>query len=255
MFGIYRDIFPQAIRRAYVSWPAALSLVVYGAILFVVGLFTSGLGIVGGLILGLVMAGCWSSYLELISQAVTAPRFSISWDEFRQTFLVRFGDVISVMFAFFILSFVTGPLTSQGRQGPALAGILGFAMAFFFNAVPELLYQGRSRSFSLLLESAQFVMNHPVVWMLPNVVFAAGLVAAYGGGSVNHPGELLVLFGSLFSSPLGIGGAVMSLPVWSWPIVLLVLHFAMVFRGLLFDALSNGRHNPRLRAFQNPRGR
>ena len=53
-------------------------------------------------------------------------------------------------------------------------------MAFFFNAVPELLYQGNSRSFALLIASGRFMVANPVVWLLPNIVFAALLLLPTG---------------------------------------------------------------------------
>lgn len=249
MFWLYREVLSEAIRRAIKSWPAALSLVVYSIVLVVAFLWTSRLGIIGGLVLSLVLAVCWSSYLELISQAVTAPTFRVTWEDFKGTFLVRFGDVISVMFAFWVISFVTTPLSS-GPQGAAFSAMIGFAMAFFFNAVPELLYQGSSRSFALLIDSGKFVVEHPVVWLLPNVVLA-GIALWIGGGlAVQHPVALLVVFGSTFSSPIGVARLFYGLPIWAMPIGLFVLHFAMVFRGLLFKRLASGRGSARWREFQ-----
>ncbi|MGE5785688.1 MAG: hypothetical protein ACM3ZE_13910 [Myxococcales bacterium] len=250
MLWLYRKVGSESIRRAIGSWPAALSLIAYALILVAAAILTSGLGMLGSLLMGLVSAACWSSYLELISQAVIAPKFRVDWSEFKRTFLSRFGDVISVMFAFWILSFVTIPLT-RGPQGAAISAMIGFAIAFFFNAVPELLYQGNSRSFALLVDSGKFVMEHPVVWLLPNVLLAGAALLLGGGLSVEHPAELLILFGSVFSSPGGIAGLFYRLPYWAMPLALFVLHFAMVFRGLLFRELASGRANPRWREFQN----
>ena len=176
MLSLYRQVTVEAARRAIAAWPVALSLVVYAVIVVAAVIAFAPLGIIGGLLVGFVVAACWSSYLELLSQAVAGAKIRIRWDDFKRTFMVRFWDVISVMFAFWIISFVTGPFV-RGPNGPAAAAIIGFAIAFFFNAVPELLYQGSSRSFALLLDSARFMFRFPVVWLLPNVLFAAlGLV-------------------------------------------------------------------------------
>jgi hypothetical protein len=249
MLSLYRQVTVDAGRRAIAAWPVALSLVVYAVVLVAAFIAFAPLGTVGGLLVGLVMAACWSSYLELISQAVAGTKIRIRWDDFKRTFLVRFWDVISVMFAFWIISFLTTPLT-RGANGPAAAGVIGFAMAFFFNPVPELLYQGSSRSFSLLLDSARFMFRFPVVWLLPNIVFAALGIAASGRVTVNHPAELLILFGNTFSSPMGIAAIFTGLPLWALPIALFILHYVMIFRGLLFRELSSGGGNARLRAFQ-----
>src|SRR5689334_2416306 len=137
------------------------------------------MGFVGGFVVGLVAAACWSSYIVLISQAVAGGSIRLRWDELKSTFGARFWDVISVMFAFWIIGylvrFVVGAASQTAPQAnpAALSAIFGIAMAFFFNAVPELLYQGNTRSFALLLSSARFMLANPVAWLLPNLVFAA----------------------------------------------------------------------------------
>ena len=249
MLSLYRQVTVEAGRRAVAAWPAALAFPIYAVILFGAAIVFGPLGIIGGLLLGLVMAACWSSYLELVSQAVAGSKIRLRWDDFKRTFLARFSDVISVMFAFWIISFLTTPLT-KGANGPAVAGVLGFAMAFFFNAVPELLYQGHSRSFALLMDSGRFMFRFPVVWLLPNVLFAA--VALWAAGllqGISHPAEGLIVFGSIFS----VGGLLQifaGIPRWSLPIALVALHYVVIFRGILFRELVSGGGNTRLRAFQ-----
>ena len=249
MLSLYRKVTVLAARRAAAAWPVALSLVVYAILIVGAGRLLLPLGMVGGFLLGFVVAACWSSYLELISQAVAGSKIRINWQEFRRSFGVRLWDVVSVMFAFWIIALLSSPLET-GANGEAIGAILGFAMAFFFNAVPELLYLGNSRSFALLLDSARFVMAHPVAWLLPNVVFAAIGLGASGNLAIHHPAEALILFGTTFSSPAGVLMIVSRLPRWSLPLVLAGLHFVMVFRGVLFTELASGGGNARLRAFQ-----
>jgi len=249
MLHLYRKVAVTAARNAVRAWPVALSLVAYALILFGASLVTRSLGIIGGLVLGLVAAACWSSYLELISQAVAGSSILLRWDDFKRTFGARFWDVISVMFAFFIISFLTRPL-GNGPNGAATTAILGIAMAFFFNAVPELLYQGDTRSFALLLASARFMLANPVVWLLPNILFATAVMAAGGGLHFEKPAEVLLAFGNTFSSPLGVIGLFSGLPLWVLPVALFALHYAMIFRGVLFRELVGGGGNARLRAFQ-----
>jgi hypothetical protein len=249
MLSLLGQVTVTAARRAVKAWPVALSLVVYAVILVVAGLLLAPLGIIGGFILGFVAAACWSSYLELISQAVNGSQIRIRWDDFKKTFGARLWDVVSVMFAFWIIGMLTRPLQT-GPNGPALTAILGIAMAFFFNAVPELLYQGSSRSFALLMDSARFMLANPVVWLLPNLFFAAIALGGTGLLDVSHPAELLVLFGTFFSSPAGAAMLFARLPLWGWPLLLAGLHYVMVFRGVLFAELNSGAANPRLRAFR-----
>jgi hypothetical protein len=249
MFSLYGNVITTAARYAVRAWPTALALVVYAALFLAATVVAQPLGFVGGIVLWVVAAACWSSYLELIAQAVAGSRVRLRWDDFRRTFVARFWDVVSVMFAFFVIRFVTDGLRG-GENGVAVSAILAIAMAFFFNAVPELLYQGRSRSFALLIESGRFMLKNPVAWLVPNLIFAAAALAASGGLRVRHPAELLILFGNTFSSPTGVVGLFASMPLWALPIALFGLHYVMIFRGLLFVALTSTTTSARMRAFQ-----
>jgi hypothetical protein len=249
MFSLYARVAGLAGRRGLAAWPAAFSLVVYGLIAWGAAVVAAPLGFVGGFLLTFVWAACWSSYLELISQAVEGTKIRLRVDDLRRTFLTRFWDVVSVMFAFWIIGFLAKAVTS-GANGDALGAILGFAMAFFFNAVPELLYQGGSRSFALLLDSGRFMTAHYLVWLPPNLVFAAAALAAGGRLHIHRPAEALLLFANTFSSPVGVAGLFIGLPPWALPLALVGLHYAMVFRGLLFKELTAGAGSARLRAFK-----
>lgn len=249
MFQLYGRVAVETGRRLAGSWQALLVLPLYPLILFLALQLTSSVGFVGSLLMGLVIAACWSSYLELISQAVGGARFRLDVQELKRSFAAHFWDVISVLFVFWLIELFTRPLL-MGANGPALSAIIGLGIAFFFNAVPELLYQGNSRSFALLLDSGRFVTEHPVAWFLPNVLFAALALLLSGNLVVSHPVALLIVFGNTFSSPAGIISVVLGFPLWAVPLVLVAVHAAMIFRGVLFRELSSGAGNARLQAFR-----
>src|SRR5437868_13699334 len=118
MLSLYRRVTVTAARRAAAAWPVALSLVAYAIIIYLAAQRTAPLGMVGGFLVGFAVAACWSSYLELISQAVAGAKIRVRWDDFKRTFGVRLWDVVSVMFAFWIIALVTGPL-QKGPNGEA----------------------------------------------------------------------------------------------------------------------------------------
>jgi hypothetical protein len=246
MLALYRDTAVLAFRRAVKAWPVAFSLIVYAIIFAVAARLLVPLGIVGGLLLGLVAAACASGYLYLLQQAVRG--LPLRFDDLKRGFSALFWDVISVMFALWIIGLLVSLIVGgAGERGDAIAAMVALAMAFFLNPVPELIYLGRSRSFELLLESARFVRANPLVWFVPNLLFALALLAPTGALSVAHPGELLLVFTSVFS-PGGLAAAFSMLPLWLLPLLLLLVHYAMVFRGLLFEGLSGG--SARRRAWQ-----
>jgi hypothetical protein len=245
MLRLYGQTLALAFRRAVKAWPVAFSVLVYAAILLGTSILLAPLGILGGILVSLVAAACLASYLHLLSQAVQGSR--VTFGDMKQGFSARFWDVVSVLFAFWILSFVSTFLVrAAGPNGPAVAAMVGLAMAFFFNPVPELLYLGHSRSFALLGEAARFVLANPVAWFLPNIVLAVIVFLPSGQLAVSHPGELLLLFPHVFSWS-GVKVAIFAAPLWTVPLLLL-LHYAMIFRGLLYVELSSG--NPRMREFR-----
>lgn len=249
MLWLYGKVAAETGRRVVKAWPAALVLLAYPIILHFAGVLTAPAGIVGSFIMGFVTAACFSSYLEILSQVLDNARFRLNWDEFKRTFGARFWDVVSVLFALWMLNILTAPLM-MGSHARAFSAILAFATAFFFNAVPELLYQGNSRSVALLVESARFVTEHPLAWFLPNIAFAAMALGSTGLLDVRQPVEFLILFGSVFSSPTSVLVVVERAPLWAIPIAVFGFHAAMVFRGILFRELTSGGGNARMRAFR-----
>src|SRR5688572_7476604 len=157
MLLLYRDTAVLAFKRAVAAWPVAFSLLIYAAVFMAAAVALGPLGIVGGLLLNLVGAACLSGYLYLLSQAVQGSKLRL--DDFKRGFGALFWDVVSVMFAVWIISFLVGMVAAgAGPNGPAVQAMVGLAMAFFLNPVPEMIYLGRSRSFDLLLQSARFVL-------------------------------------------------------------------------------------------------
>jgi hypothetical protein len=245
MLAIYRETLVLAWKRAVKAWPVAFSLVIYAAAFIAAAMLVGGMGIVGGFILGLVAAACASGYLYMLSQAVQGLPVRLS--DLKRSFGALFWDVISVMFALWIIGFVLDLLVrGAGHNGDAISAMIMLAMAFFLNPVPELIYQGQTRSFALLHQSARFVLANPVAWFLPNLLFALVLLAPSGALMVDHPGLLLVTFSRVFS----VQGLLAFALTWKWaiPLLLLFLHYVMVFRGLLFQALSGD--SARRRAWQ-----
>jgi hypothetical protein len=243
---LYIDVAKLASKRALAAWPVAFSVLIYGAILLAAAQLFGGIPMIGGMIIGLILAGCVSSYITLLENTVGGHKSK--WADLKTGFGTRFWDVISVMFAFWIIGFASSTVVSSaGPQGVAMQAIISITIAVFFNTVPELLYQGGSRSFGLLMDSARFVTKHWTTWLPPNLLFAALALAPTGALSVQHPGDLILRFADVFSVT-GLMMLLQRLPLWMWPLLLLWLHFAMVYRGILYKELSHS--NPRLRAFQ-----
>jgi hypothetical protein len=239
---LYGDTALLAVRRGARVWPVMFSLVLYAGIFLVTAELVSSLGRAGGFILGLVLAACFSSYIHLISHAVSGTR--LKFEDLRRSFGARFGDVISVLFAFWIihliLTYVVDP--RLGDKAPVIDALVGLAMAVLFNPVPELLYQGSTRSFQLLMESARFVSRYGLEWLLPNILFAAALLGPLG--LLHGPAGQVILNVSEILNPdndgMGLFRVFARAPIYLQLPMLIFVHWVMVFRGLLFAELTRG---------------
>ena len=245
MLGIYKDVAVRAAKRAAQSWLAAVSIPIYAFAVAGAAMLCAPLGMIGGIIVGLLAAACFGAYLSLLSSALDGVKLRAAD---LKNGLRAIWDVVSVFFALWVVGLVVRMLSGMaGPNGAAVGGVAALAIAIFFNVVPELIYQSRSRSFALLKESASFVMDHAFAWFPPNLVFAFVILWATGTLSFSSPGELLVRL-SLLGSAGGVLAFITGAPLWAVPLLIVFVHYVMVFRGLLFRELGQG--SSRMRAFK-----
>jgi hypothetical protein len=238
MLRLYGRSALQALKQALRAWPVAFSLLLYAVLMQVVSVLAAPLGMVGGFLIGFAGAACISSYLHLLAQAVAGRKVTLV--DLKESFRSRFWDVVSVLFAFWIIDFGVGALVGgMGPKGALVKAMIGLTMAVFFNPVPELLYLGSSRSFSLLADAARFISAHGPEWLVPNLLIAAALLAPTGLLNGPEMGARVLQLQSVFSIE-GMATVIASIPRWLAPIMLLFVHWAMVFRGLLFGAINSG---------------
>jgi hypothetical protein len=228
----------QKIQRA---WWVALLPFVYLLVLIVVSIFASPLGMVGGFILGFVLAMCSGSYLYFISEVVQGNR--VQPRELVDSWRPYWGSVISILFFVFILRIVLGVLVVPGQSSQTVLYIINLVLLIILNPIPEIIYQGRSAGFAMLQESLDFLWENGVEWFAPLLVLA--LVSA------------VVLPLSILTAPLEIGRlsfpTLLSGLLSGSPAALLVaalnaglLYVLMVFRGLLFRKLSDSSRRQRM---------
>lgn len=221
-FNLYKQVFSRAAVLALRNWPVLGSVFVYSVGMSVAYTVAIPFGFAGGLIVTLVWAACVSSFLYLVEMMVRTSKVSL--DDFRRSFLAYLGDVIGVMFIFWIASMFLTPVLMTMPQGPLIMLLIQIAVFVFFNAVPELIYLGHHSSLTLLAESYNFIAANWIEW------FPATLLAT------------VVIY------------YVMSLPLWGLAqyvqsaAVGLLTYFAMVMRGLLYLELAESSR--RSRAFR-----
>jgi hypothetical protein len=245
MLKLYARLAGKSIRLAVRGWPAAVVLPVYAALLMIAVRQATQLGIAGGFLVSFAAAFVISSYLHLVWLAVMGRKIGLG--DLRDSFMAHFWDVISVMFATWVIQLGVGLLTRDaGDRGTIIFILVDLTMVVFFNPVPELIYLGggRVRSFGLLMEAGRFISAHWPEWLAPSALMAAVVLAPSGLLQRGPVAVKLLMFQQLFSLE-GLSQAVLRFPFWLSPFLLLFINWGMVFRGLLFDELTSRVRRPR----------
>jgi hypothetical protein len=225
-FGLYKQVISRAAVLAAKNWPVMGSVLVYSVVMSVTAELAMMLGFAGGFVITLVWAACVSSFLFLVEMMVRTSKVSL--DDFRRSFLVYLGDVVGVMFLFWIFSFFAGPVLRTLPNGPLILMAIYLGIFVFFNAVPELIYLGHHSSLALLAESYSFISANWVEWF-PATLVASAVVYAF----------TMLPFGGLAA-------------IVQHAIIGLLVYFTMVMRGLLFIQLAGSSR--RSRAFRHRAG-
>lgn len=239
---LYRKAAIEAWAKGLRSWWVGLLPFLYGPVFFLCATFTAPLGIIGGLITGFVLAMCVSSYLYFIEGVVNGNRMHLN--ELIESWRPHFGSVINILFLFFIIQYALAFLTPPGdATAMILASLIELILLIILNPIPEIIYQGRSDGLAMLQESVEFLRANGVEWFLPFIVLA--VVSAFVLPLPLLEGPLQ--FGRL-TFPTTVGGIPQgSLVGLLWSAVSAFLLFGiMIFRGLLFRALSGTTRRQRL---------
>lgn len=226
---LYRQVFTRATTLTVRNWPVFGSIFIYWALMTAaelvlgnLGLLYGPTGMLGGLLLNLLRAACFGSFLYLVEMMVRTTRVSL--EDFRRSFTAYLNEVISVMFILWIIFAVAGPLAMSVEQGWLYLACLNLLLLVFLNAVPELIYIGHATSLGLLSESYSFIGANWIEWFPPTLL------------------ALALVYGVLQLPIYGVLGIAQD------ALVYLLVYFTMVMRGLLFIELYET--SARSRAFR-----
>jgi hypothetical protein len=238
---LYQQVARDTWKNTQHNWWIAFLPLVYGFILLIAGLIATPLGMLGGFLLGFVLAVCTSSYLYFIAGVVAGSRMTIA--ELRESWRPCLSPVITILFFFFIVQLALSIiLPGMAGAGP-IALLIHLILLIVLNPIPEIVYHGRSDGFDMLQESVDFLRENGIEWFTPLVAIALLSVVAPLPfmAVVSQSGNLSApTFGSnelLYGSVTGVLMAILSA---------VLFYVLMVFRGLLFRALASGTRRQRL---------
>lgn len=254
MLTDFMGIWKEAAREAWGSLARSpLVLVMFWLIgpVFTIGAsFLFRFPGIGGFLVGLLEAFLVGWYLALVEIAVTGRR-RVDFQDLQEHAGSYLGEVLSVMFPFFLVSLLLQP-------SPMLLALFVPLASLAFNPAPESVWMDHRQGFEVFRESVAFMKENWPEWLLPHVllygVFAAMTWLLFGGSpSLDDLIEVFATFGPFFGFVFR-GGWYAALHEDLFVFVQMILwstvtHAFVLFRGHLYAKLR--RSNRRSRAWAN----
>jgi hypothetical protein len=227
IFWIYKTCLIRTVELVRDNLGIIFAPLAYGMLLSAAAMLFAPLGIIGGLIMGIVLAACASSGLYLIENVVRMNKATLQ--DFTRGFSVYLWDILTIAFIFWIPMRLLAQAAFTTPNGPLLYFGVQILLYVIFNPLPELIYQARVSGLALLSGSYQFIVENWVEWLFPNLLIG---VAGYLLRSFVY--QLVVpmpFFLQYFLVEAAFG---------------LFLTFLMIFRGLLFAELHGTTRRSRV---------
>ena len=206
---IYRRAAKETVEKFGRGWWVALLPLVYTPLIILAATFFGRLGLVGGLLVGLVMVLCTSSYLYFIDGIVHGQR--VQPQELLDSWRPHFGSVISILF-FLMLIRLLFSMMSGGAGAQALYVVDHLLLPILLSPVTEVIYQGRTDGFAMLQESFEFLRESGVEWFVPLVGLVV-MVSILAWFPTNGPG-LVALLSARYSGHAHAVGALNAAALW-----------------------------------------
>jgi hypothetical protein len=227
IFWIYKTCLVRTVELVRDNLAIIFAPLAYGMLLSAAAMLLVPLGIIGGLVMGVVLAACASSGLYLIENVVRMNKATLQ--DFTRGFSVYLWDILTIAFIFWIPMRLLAQVAFTTPNGPLFYFGVQILLYVIFNPVPELIYQGRVSGLALLSASYQFIVENWIEWLLPNL-----LVGAVGYLLSNLVDQLVAPM-PFFLQYFLVGAAFG-----------LFLTFLMIFRGLLFSELNGTTRRSRV---------
>lgn len=196
------------------------------------------LGIVGGFILGFILAAAGSCYLYFVGEIVAKSKVTLA--ELKKSFAVYFWSIIGLGFVLWIFDIGLNWALAANPKREIIRGGLSLVLAVVLNPSPEVMYQRGTRGgVDTITTSFKFLQENWIEWFLPQVlVFGGAYLAGY------QLQQLLMHPSIMLATSLSMNGVLFTL------VLSLLLHLGMVYRGLLFQVLNGTSHRQRVFRFR-----
>lgn len=242
---IYRDAALDAFTGIRRNWIVIPAIIVAYIVIKQAGILLAPLGMVGGFILSLVFIGILSLYYSWISETVEKNKLQArNLTDFNPG---MFLNIVGVGFILFIAELVFKSV-SVGADAAWMMACFSFAIAFLFNALPEVVIIHRYDGLNAFQNAFYFIRANWVEWYIPYLIVLApwaiinpaDLLLSFSQGNVLIPAISIV-------QGLSIAGLIYGLPaILAIVLGITIAHWYMLFRAYLFRELESGSRRRRM---------
>lgn len=240
---VYARLYAECFKKAFKGirknlWTLVLPVLLGFLSLMALALLNP-LGVIGGILWLFFMDAVFSAYLYFVGETVGNSKTSLS--EWKRSVGAYFWSIINVLFILWLVDLMLDYALKQNPNAHVIRTGIAILEFILLNPIPEVLYQRGTYGFASITESAKFVQEHWIEWLIPHAIIGALLWQT-------APELVRILVVDTRS-------AIASMLVLSLPVAIIggpLLHVFMVFRGHLFEALSSTSHRQRMYRFRAP---
>ncbi len=230
---LYAKCFLDAVNAiAKNSWTVLLPMGL--AVVFsVVRTVTGPLGMAGGFLTQLAYTAVFSVFTSFVADLVARNRTSLN--DLKASIGAYFWPWMNVSFVLWVVGLLLRFALPGNVSKSGIIAAFSLLQLVALNAVPEVIYLKHPvGGIDTVKKGLDFLQAHWIEWFVPN-----GVLVAAAWFLFVEPAEVVLRVYAVI--PFG----VVVVPV----LMGVVFHFAMVFRGFLFQALDGSTHRQRMFRF------
>ncbi len=235
-----KEILPKSIKSTIKNWKIFLVGIAYVFASLIMWRVASYAWILGGIIMALFQSAVISNYLYLIENIVLYNRFTMY--DFKTGFTVYLRKIYTILILFWLVDWGISLFLSPIRYisiGPLSLWFIIRLVAFvLLNTLPETIYQKHYDGLGSVTYSFEFIKENWIEWFIPNIViFVMGYI-------INIISNNIISI-ILINNPIPFVDTIISIVVYSI-LYQLIIAFAMIYRGHLFNVLSTSTRRKRM---------
>ncbi len=235
-----KNLIPKSIKSTTKNWKIFLVGIAYAAASIIMWRVAANAWILGGIVITLFQSAVISDYLYLIENIVSYDRFTMY--DFKSGFPVYLRKIYTILILIWLVQYGASlflrPIFSIRIGSLSLWFLVQLIAFILLNPLPETIYQKHYDGLYSISYAFDFIKENWLEWFIPNiVVFAIGYL-------IHIFAKSIVAILSI-NNPVFFLNFILQIIVYSI-FYQLIIAFAMIYRGHLFNILSTSTRRKRM---------